>query len=613
MGLLLACTGAAEAASFRIYGTVAITNLPTFGQTLTVNSDARMWQTNTTATRVTTNTTTATSTTNLLVALASYPFAGASASYASSTSVVLIATLNSNLTITMDSNWASITYSTNVVYDQTPVVVPPSVVTNLANQTNIVSGLAAWLSQNTVTNKLTSSAPAFVEFVRTNADQTIWGTKTLAAFAGTAGSITNPTLVHGTIQGTVTTLTNGYWTNGVLDDPVMTNALVRGGFQSVGSGSLSTLIGSLGTASGNQAMSIGYAAAATLDNAIGLGVLAYATGTNTLAIGNAASATTNEAIAIGRTAYSWGSNSLALGSYSAATNANAVAIGHYVNTTAADQFILGNAAHRVTIPGELTAAYQSNSIFSGTNRVTGQWQWAATAYGSAANGPNTITNPGTVLVKVSGPTAVWSLDGISGGYAGKHYVLWNASGYTMTVNNESGLAAAADRVLTLVGSSVAIGTNGMALVYYDGASSRWVLGPNTRQNVLFSSSAVTGVGTDYSVTGTPALVDFGTTDPSVSIPEAGTYQVTYHVSYLPGASAADVFGWKVRNASNNTDVDGSYIRQVNLVANQQQDATGICFFTATNACTLQLWGVNATAARGTVLSTNTYLNYLRVN
>jgi hypothetical protein len=425
--------------------------------------------------------------------------------------------------------------------------------------------------------------------------------------------VTNAVLTNATLHGTVTQLTNGYWTNGVLDKPRMTNAVVVGGFVSYGAGTFSTLIGYGAAAAGAFSTAFGWSASASIDNALAIGLLAGASGTNSIAIGNAAGAKTNNAIAVGQGSYATGSNSVAFGSFAIASNQNSVAFGHYVTVTNDNQFIVGNAAHTVTVPGALTAAYQTNSTFAGTNQVTGDWKWTMTTYGSAANGPNTITNPATVLVKITGPTAVWSVNGISGGYAGKHYVLWNASTYSMSLAHESGLAAAADRINTLAGTTVTIGTNGMALLYYDGGSSRWLLGPNTRQNVLFTSSSASGVGTDYSLTATPALVDFGTTDPTLSIPEAGVYQIYYHASYLTGATAGDVFGFKVRNSTDSTDLAGSYVRQANLVANQTQDASALCFYTATNACTLQLWGVNASGARGVVMSTNTYINFLRVN
>jgi len=92
-----------------------------------------------------------------------------------------------------------------------------------------------------------------------------------------------------------------------------------------------------------------------------------------------------------------------------------------------------------------------------------------------ANGVNNNINIGTaLLIRVTGPTASFSVDGFTGGYAGRTLYVYNAVAQNMTANNEAGTSAAANRILTLGGGSATVGVGLMKFIY-SAIDSRWIL------------------------------------------------------------------------------------------------------------------------------------------
>lgn len=84
--------------------------------------------------------------------------------------------------------------------------------------------------------------------------------------------------------------------------------------------------------------------------------------------------------------------------------------------------------------------------------------------------------------------------------------------------------------------------------------------PVTLQNIVDTTTAATSsfaVGTAYSITATPAALDFGTTDPSVTLSQAGTYLIIGRVKQDYNAAtfaAVRTTTFKLRR-TNNTAAD----------------------------------------------------------
>lgn len=121
-----------------------------------------------------------------------------------------------------------------------------------------------------------------------------------------------------------------------------------------------------------------------------------------------------------------------------------------------------------------------------------------------------------------------------------------------------------------------------------------------------------GAGTDYTLTGSTAFVDFGTTDPKVTLPTDGTYLIWADVAVTAGGTANDDYRFKLRNETTSTDLSGSdqeitYLGAAQLGSVKMQTTT-----TASASNVIAVWGFNNTAARGTVNSARTRIGYVRL-
>lgn len=97
---------------------------------------------------------------------------------------------------------------------------------------------------------------------------------------------------------------------------------------------------------------------------------------------------------------------------------------------------------------------------------------------TAANGTNNDVALGYgTYTRITGPTASFTLTGLTGGESGRILLLRNTTAYDMVLANESGSSTAKNRILTQTGGNVTLsGTGGCsALLFYDGASERWIL------------------------------------------------------------------------------------------------------------------------------------------
>jgi hypothetical protein len=124
---------------------------------------------------------------------------------------------------------------------------------------------------------------------------------------------------------------------------------------------------------------------------------------------------------------------------------------------------------------------------------------------------------------------------------------------------------------------------------------------------------VTGSGTDYTLTNATARVDFGTTDPQVTLPTAGTYLITAEVAVTNGATATDNYQAKFYNSTDAAEVAGSP-REVGAAAASQKLVIPLsAIVTVTASKTIQLYAHNTVAARGTIVSTQTAIRYVRLH
>lgn len=170
------------------------------------------------------------------------------------------------------------------------------------------------------------------------------------------------------------------------------------------------------------------------------------------------------------------------------------------------------------------------------------------------------------------------------------------------------LAAGSGPAVTPSGYSIMWSTGGEAF-YQNGASGEGDAAANRVHN---RTATVFGAGTDYSLTGSTAFVDFGTTDPKITLPTSGTYFIFAEESITAGASANDDFRAKLRDETTSTDLSGSDQEITYLGAAQLGTIKMSATVTGSAADVIAIWSHNNTAARGTVNSARTRIGYIRL-
>lgn len=127
---------------------------------------------------------------------------------------------------------------------------------------------------------------------------------------------------------------------------------------------------------------------------------------------------------------------------------------------------------------------------------------------TATNGNNIALNVNSSRFsnyRISGPSAAFTIAGITQGVDGRIISLLNSSGYTMTIKNQDATAAMSNRIITGTGTDVNIPNKGMLMLKYDNFETAWIL---MNKNEL-------GGGTGWGLSGNNGLTAtnfIGTTD-----------------------------------------------------------------------------------------------------
>lgn len=504
LGVLTA--GAAD----RITATIAVTNAPIGNtNTLTINANVRTFTNTVTGspgTLIQETNSIPWSATNILNQLTDYRisqfhFLGQS----QSTNVTVVGAVGEALTVTLAGGWGFVTYSTQTVSSPTFIVRVPLTVEQTSNRTHIASLLVQGQSDNS-TNSFATNAVAMTNYLTRGASPQQY--------------VVGPMQFNGTLRGaSQVALTNGFTSavtniNSVSSNHINYGNAIRSegsggnslqvGSNAVASGPLSLAIGNGSIASSNSATAIGVGAVSTNGGGIALGTSARTTGASATALGESAVAGASAvsvgnaatadggSIAIGQDATSLsvlqgtavGNNSqvtanygVALGYLANSGHSNSVAMGANSATTTTNQIRLGTASETVSVPGVLeVSGTQTNTIFSGTNKFQLAVSFTATNITSLANGANDVDPGFKTYLRVSGPTAAYSIDKIDRGYDGRILIIQKTDSYTMTVINSSGAGVLGDeaKILTGTGGTLTITNNpGFVQLIYDATASRW--------------------------------------------------------------------------------------------------------------------------------------------
>lgn len=533
--LLLLTFGCALAAGAAERHTLSITvsNLPVTGEALGFTAPATKvitWTNTANSTLfVQTNVTRAGCATNLFLQLAAYaPFLPRpTLQWSSPTSFLVQADCEQILTATNSGTWAVLAYDTNDCARLRDVRVPIASERWATSRQEIASLLVAGIS-SFATNafdgvRLTNSIGINGTVHRlTNG----WYTNSMIDKPWISNGVAQATRITNGVglNATVYWLTNGVWTNATLDVPILTNGVNYGNaFSSPGpSWAVSAeQFGASAVASNTSATAVGNGAIASGEFSIALGTQARATNSSAVALG-VGSIAGFQCIAIGDEAYALTTNSISIGSGSQAAHQHSFAIGHGAITAQDGQGVLGSASVAlISAPGRIQAGSVTNGTFTGTNVNKGDWAHEEVSVSTLANGNNIAVAPTNVIMRlIAGPTANFAINGIQNGRSGKILRIHNDTGQQMTLAHESGVdPTPANRIYCTSGGDIVFGTNAVADLHYSAAKSRWIAQINTNaitlannsvtDGILRDSAALSVIGRAANSTGDPADIAAG--------------------------------------------------------------------------------------------------------
>lgn len=149
------------------------------------------------------------------------------------------------------------------------------------------------------------------------------------------------------------------------------------------------------------------------------------------------------------------------------------------------------------------------------------------------------------------------------------------------------------------------------LLYRSSAASE---GSGQANHVHNRQDAVFGSGTDYTLTASTAAIDFGTTDPRITLPTEGTYEIIADVAYFTGTTASDSYRFKLRNETLSADLTGSDFETTQFGTTAVETTAHLVGTVSTGSPSnvIAIWGHNNTGARGTVRSARTRIRYVRL-
>lgn len=492
--LILFALVAALASRASQYSLVTITltnNTPTTnGAKLTIDGVDWIFTNNVASVprRILTNTTAAGSATNLNISLTTTRPAGVQAIiHTNATNVIIRSIPGTLLTVTSAGEWSSIINDT-LEATNAPVVQVPATIFPTPTRTNIFTLLLDALSAY-ATNRAPTNAFFLSLYVSTSGDVQVLLNDALTngAVLGShvvnsifnGGALSNRVSNAGTLVGgsiTNSTATNSTFGGGALSGRINSTAIVAGGGLSntVADGFTVTNFTGIGTNTLNDA-----ARGSVLLQVGGSGTYELQWGTTYFAIRD----------------ITYGINVLQFTNDAGDVRAQFNTPGGELKTTDAlyTGFIFPNASDTYDIgaPGSdfqdlflsgtatIGALVTTNLHSTGTNRFDLAVSFSATNITSLANGVN-LVDPGLkTTLRVSGPTAAYSIDKITRGYDERFLRIRKNDSYTLTIANESGSGggAATDRVVTGTGANITITNNpGVAEFSYDATLGRWVLG-----------------------------------------------------------------------------------------------------------------------------------------
>lgn len=126
--------------------------------------------------------------------------------------------------------------------------------------------------------------------------------------------------------------------------------------------------------------------------------------------------------------------------------------------------------------------------------------------------------------RIEGPTADFTIAGMLAGEDGRMITLFNRSGFILQLNNEDGLAAPTDQIVTGTNADLTIGNKGIVTLQYDATEGKWIVKSSSKGggtggtsywdlsggNLFNNSGTNVGIGTNTPVSKLTLLTGINT-------------------------------------------------------------------------------------------------------
>ena len=601
--LLLLCAVSADAGTIR-KTTIVITVNPSDGNSLTVNGDTRTFKTTvgTPSAQSLIGASIAATLTNLYNQISSYRFSGPIDIQKSGTdTLILIGQVDGALTVSKSGSWGTLTDTTfstdagRVI--RFPLALNPSG-TRTADANQVIADI---FNSGYASTAASASSSVLANYVAISGNQTIAGNKTFSGTLTISGNITGSGIYAATMTNGVFVLSPS--SQGKLQFRDTSN-LSKSTIESSSSG-LPLL---LDTATG-LALATTPAPSNVVNRAMGDLVWPGLTTANSFTGTNQFQRITNSAIVnstITGSTLSGTIGTVTSGTIDGATWTNGTHRGPLqVYKNSSSNLEVGNNA-AVTSPFTGGVALGKDSLVGANDGVAIGNGASSAGYSSAVaiGAGSVVTDNGQIRMGTSSANYLCSPGNIR---AGKNIAIGTETA-NFPGSLDKGIFFIAGTAPGADPSGAAVWNESGALKYRSNGSSEGAGQANFIHN---RSSETQGSGSDFTVAGTSyARVDFGTTDPDVALPTAGTYLIIATVTYTPSAGT-QTWSFKLYNSTDAADVSGSEVTRVSAAATRDC-ITNQKLVTVTGAKTIQLYGQNATAAAGQVHSGGTRLSYVRL-
>ena len=381
----------------------------------------------------------------------------------------------------------------------------------------------------------------------------------------------------------------------------------------------------------NQVLTAGAVTATNLVWAAS-GASLWTAGTGTGAVfdvGSGNSANGNYAIAAGQNNAATGNYAVTMGESNTVTGVNSAAFGYGANVSQDNTVVFNHpSAASQTLVGIRTNAPVASLDVNGDIAM----RYAGFTASNGAN--NDISIGSRSFLRITGPSAAFSITGISGGTDGKVVVLYNGTAQKMTIANDNASSTtAADRIYTLTNSGTGdytVNGNGTATLIYSAADSRWLaMAPptssssavaytvkrKTSDQTITSSTTLTNDNDLFFSIGANEVQEIdgfldmagggGDGKIAFTVPAGATLDVGGHCSWN-GVNHAEIYSFTITSAGTGTAIslDPSFDNPIfvhGIIAN------------GGTAGTIHLqFAQNASNATGTKLKTNSFLKVTTV-